>query len=172
MPFAKLCLTITGARASLPPDMSRRSAKKWPGGLPHRVSEAMYGPLFRAIATTGIGPSFIVTLETRGRRSGRVHSTVHIVAGHAGEDYLAAAVDYSDWVLNARASGGEATVRHGKRRAVKLEEVPLDQRAPILKSYMKRSLGGRVLFKLSPASPIEKFEEIAAKHPVFKILEV
>jgi hypothetical protein len=37
---------------------------------------------------------------------------------------------------------------------------------------MKRSLGGRLLLKLSPASPIEKFQVIAAEHPVFKMLEV
>lgn len=152
--------------------MSSRSAKKWPAGWPHRLSEAIYGPVFRLIATTGIGPPFIVILETPGRRSGRTHSTVHILAEHAGANYLAAAVDYSDWVLNARASGGQATVRHGKRRAARLEEVDVDERAPILKSYMKRSLGARLLFKLSPASPIEKFQEIGAKHPVFKVLEV
>jgi len=55
---------------------------------------------------------------------------------------------------------------------VKLEELAVDQRAPILRSYMKRSLGARAIFKRSPGSPIEKFQEIAAKHPVFKILEV
>ncbi len=106
--------------------------------------EGDVGPLFRLIASTGIGPSFIVILA-RGRRSGRTHSTVRILAEHARENYLAAAVDYSDWVLNAMASGGQATVRHGKRRLV---------------------------FKLSPGTPIEKFQEIAAEHPVFKILEV
>jgi len=94
------------------------------------------------------------------------------LAEHAGANYLAAAVDYSDWMLNARASGGQATVRHGKRKAVKLAEVPVDQRAPILRSYLKRSLGARPVFKLSPSTPIERFQEIAAKHPVFKIQEV
>jgi hypothetical protein len=93
------------------------------------------------------------------------------LAEHAGDNDLAAAVDYSDWVLNARASGGQATVHHGKRRALKLEEVAVDQRAPILKSYMKRSLGAKLIFKALPASPIEKFQEIAGKHPVFKLVE-
>ena len=116
---------FTSSAGDQPREMSTRSAKKWPGGWPHRLSEVFYGPVFRLIATTGIGPSFIVILETRGRRSGRTHSTVHILAEHAGENYLAAAVDYSDWVLNARASV-EAIVRHGKRRSVKLEEVAVD----------------------------------------------
>jgi len=134
--------------------------------------EAIYGPVFRLIATTGIGPSFIVILETRGRRSGRAHSTVHVLAEYAGANYLLAAVDYSDWVLNARASGGQATLRHGKRKAVQLEEVAVDQRPPVLRAYFRRSLGARLIFRLAPSSPVEKFEAIAGKHPVFKILEV
>jgi len=36
-------------------------------------------------------------------------------------------------------------IRHGRRRAVRLEEVPVEQRAPVLKAYLKWALGARPL---------------------------
>lgn len=140
------------------------------GGL-HGFLEAMYGRVFSVIATVGLPPSFIVVLETRGRRTGKTFSTVLITASHEGERYLVSLVGPGcDWVRNARAAGGSAVIRHGKRKPVTLEEVPVERRAPILKAYLKWSLGARVIIEVRHKAPVEEFEAVAAKYPVFRIV--
>ncbi len=49
----------------------------------------------------------------------------------------------AQWVCNVRAAHGKAFIRSGKRREVLLEEVPVEQRAPVLKAYLKRAPGAR-----------------------------
>ncbi len=113
-----------------------------------------------------------MTLEVRGRSSGRVYPTTLVRADHDGERYLVSMLGEDvAWVRNVRAAGGEATIRHGRRRNVRLEEVPVGLRAPILKAYLKRAYGGRPHFNVSKDDPIEGFERIAPEYPVFRIVE-
>jgi hypothetical protein len=42
------------------------------------------------------------------------------------------------------------TLRHGRREEVRLEQVPADRRAPVLKTYLKRAPGER------PHLPVHK----------------
>ena len=136
----------------------------------HRFLEAFYGRVFRAVAWLGIPPWFIVTMEVKGRSSDRPRSTVLVLAEHLGRKYAVSVVgERSDWVQNVRAAGGRATIQHGRRRKVALSEIPVNERAPILKAYLKWSLGARAVMNLGPGSEIERFESIAAKHPVFLI---
>ena len=112
----------------------------------------------------------MVILEATGRRSGARHRTILITASDQGNRYLVSVLgEASNWVRNVRAAGGQATIRHGRRRDVVLEEVPVDRRAPVLKAYLKWALGARRLFGVSHSAPVEEFEGIAAKHPVFRI---
>ena len=132
--------------------------------------EAVYGRIFRGIAWIGIPPSFIVVLEVRGRRSGRPRSTVLVLADYAGERYLVSVIgEQSDWVRNVRVADGDAVIRHGKRRRMRLEEVPSPDRAPILKAYLKWALGARSVWGLGQGAPLSDFEKLAPDHPVFKL---
>ena len=140
------------------------------GGL-HGFLEAMYGRIFRVIATLGLPPSLFVLLEAKGRRSGSTRSTVLVTGSHEGERYLVSLVGpRCDWVKNARAADGRAVIRHGKRRKVRLVEVPVEERAPILKAYLKWSLGARAIIEVSHKAPVEEFEAVAEKYPVFRIV--
>jgi hypothetical protein len=139
------------------------------GGL-HGFLEAIYGAVFRGIATVGLPPSFIVILETRGRDSGAVHSVVLITGSYGGERFLVSVTgENADWLRNVRANGGRAAIRHGQRRRVTLVEVPVEERAPILKAYLKWSLGARAIIPVSHSAPIEEFAPIAGDYPVLKI---
>ena len=136
----------------------------------HRLVEWVYRRVFWLIASLGLPPAFIVRLEVTGRRSGKVRSTILLCADHDGERYLVSVLgDASDWVRNVRAASGEAIIRHGRARTVQLEQVPVGDRAPILKAYLKRALGARPLFTVAHDAPIEEFERIAPKYPVFRI---
>lgn len=63
-----------------------------------------------------------------------------------------------DWVRNARAAGGNVTLSHGSREEVHLEELPPDQRAPVLKAYLKRAPGARPHMPVSKDAPLSEFQ--------------
>src|SRR5215510_16223610 len=101
------------------------------GGRPNRVARVL-NRLSAAVHRLGIAPKYLVTLEVRGRRSGRMVSLPLVMAVVKGERYLVSMLGpNSDWVRNAEAAGGRVTLRHGRREQVLLEEVPANQRAPI-----------------------------------------
>ena len=73
---------------------------------------------------------------------------------------------------NARAARGEGVIRHRGRRQVHLEEIAIGDRAPVLKAYLKKTaVATRQHFGLSPDAPLEEFGRIAARHPVFRVVE-
>ena len=115
-------------------------------------------------------PGFLASLETVGRRSGRPYTIPIVIADYDGEQYLVSMLgERSGWVPNIRAAGGKAVLKHGRRRDVMLEEVPVAERAPIIKAYVGRAIGGRPHIAAAPDDPIERFEAVAADHPVFRI---
>ncbi len=150
--------------------MSESQQETQGGGGLHGFLEAIYGRVFRVIATLGLPPTFVIVLETRGRRSGLTRSTVLITGSHLSERYLVSLLgDGAEWLRNVRAAGGEAVIRHGRRQAVSLEEVPVEGRAAILKAYLKWSLGARAIIEVSHKAPVEEFERVAAEYPVLRI---
>ncbi len=122
----------------------------------------------------GKPPWGTTTLEVKGRRSGQLRSTVVTWVEQDGERYLVSMLgEGAEWVRNVRAASGQAVVRHGKRRKVRLDEVPADQRAPILQTYLKKTaISTRRHLGVDPKAPIGEFERIAPNHPVFRIVKV
>lgn len=122
------------------------------------------------IAKSGRGPARMTTLEVPGRRSGRLRSFPVMVADLEGERYVVAMLgEGTNWVANVRAARGRVTLSDGSRRQVLLEEVPAQERAPILKRYLQIASGARPHIPVDPASPLPAFEAIAGRYPVFRI---
>lgn len=122
------------------------------------------------IASSGIAPNWIATLEVTGRKSGRVVALPVVIAIVDGQRYLVSMLGEDvQWVRNVRAAGGKAVLRSGGRRAIQLEEVPTDQRAPILKAYLQRAPGARAHVPVDKDAPLAEFEKIAAAFPVFRV---
>jgi hypothetical protein len=139
------------------------------GGRPNRLGRAA-GELWAAVARRGLGPAYIVSLETVGHRTGRRTAIPLVLADHGGQQYAVSMLgERSPWVHNVRAAGGRAVLRHGGRRDVRLTEVPVAERPPILKAYLARAIGGRPHIPVDPGAPLEAFERIAADFPVFRI---
>jgi len=115
-----------------------------------------------------IGPA---TIETRGRRTGERCSNMVTWVEYEGERYLVSMLgERSDWVRNSRAAGGDAVIRHGRRRAVSLVEVPLAERAPIIRAWYQRTVSSTKLhLGLESTADIAEFERVAPAHPVFRI---
>jgi hypothetical protein len=139
------------------------------GGRPNRLAALLYR-VDRAVASAGRGPKRLVTLEVRGRSSGRVVSFPLVVADYGGERYLVAMLgERSNWAANVRAAEGRAVLRHGNRESVRLEEVDPNARAPILRRYLEVAPGGRPHIPLDRHAPLAEFERIAAEYPVFRV---
>jgi deazaflavin-dependent oxidoreductase (nitroreductase family) len=113
------------------------------------------------------------TLEVIGRKSGRIVSLPVVVAIVDGQRYLVSMLgDKAQWVLNVRAAGGKAVMHSGRRTTVQLENVPIDQRAPILKAYLKCAPGARPHMLVDKDAQLVEFEKVAADYPVFHIVLV
>jgi hypothetical protein len=92
-----------------------------------------------------------------------------VIAKYAGAEYLVSMLGECEWVRNARAQG-EGWIISRKRQKVRLEEVPVDLRAPIIKEYLRLAPGARPHIGLGKGAPLADCEGVAPKHPVFQIV--
>jgi len=152
--------------------MSRStSTRQWlyRGYRPNWIARAVNGA-WAAVVSLGLASDLYVTLETTGRKSGRTISMPLVPADVDGQRYLVSMLgDDVNWVRNVRAAGGKAVIRSGVRRVVLLQEIPADQRAPILKAYVQRARGGRPHIPVNKDAPLTEFQRVAAAFPVFRI---
>jgi hypothetical protein len=130
-----------------------------------------------ALAGLGLTPDNTVRLEVMGRRTGRTRAFTVTTAEWRGDRYLVSLAGESDWVRNLRAADGRAVIRHGSHAAVRTEEIPAQQRAPVLSAFLeKRALSkspaaaARDYFGVEPHPALEELERIAERYPVFRIV--
>ena len=134
----------------------------WFARLQNRVSAVAFA--------AGVWPARVGALEVRGRRSGRVVSFPVVIADYQGERYLVSMLgERANWVGNVRAANGRAVLRHGPHEEVCLGEVPVGDRAPILRRYLAVAPGARPHIPIDRTAPMEDFERIAPAVPVFHI---
>jgi deazaflavin-dependent oxidoreductase (nitroreductase family) len=138
-------------------------------GRPNLLARALnQGSAFAHSA--GIWPSRLATLEVRGRRTGRLISFPVVIADHEGGRYLVAMLgEGTNWVRNVRAADGLVVLRHGRREAVRLEEVDPAARPPILRRYLDCAPGARPHIRVDRHAPLAAFEQIAPQIPVFRV---
>jgi hypothetical protein len=129
-----------------------------------------FARFWTTLARLGLVPPIVVSLETIGARSGRRRAVPMVIARHRGGEYLVAMLGQrSPWVANVRAAGGRAWLRRGSVREVRLVELPVEARAPILRDYLSVAAGARPHLRVDPGAPLAAFETIAADYPVFRI---
>ena len=164
---ALIVTAFLSARLWMPRSWYR--AMLYPGGRPNALAGWMNSASARLFAV-GILPKSQVSLETVGRRTGRVHSAPLVMAEIAGEQYLVSMLGQNaNWVQNVRAAGGIATLRHGCAEDVRLEEVPVVERAPILKAYLRAAPGARPHIDIDLNANLSEFAKIAPLYPVFRV---
>ena len=123
-----------------------------------------------ALYALGVAPDYLVTLEVRGRRSGRTIALPLVMVVVGDERYLVSMLgEGTNWVRNVRAAGGDAALRHGRREEVHLEELAVDRRAPVLGTYLERAPNARAHLPISRDAPPAEFERVASRFPVFRV---
>lgn len=130
-----------------------------------RVLNAAIAPL----VGLGVVPRDYRLLTVPGRRTGRPYTTPVRLVSVGGERWLVAPYGEREWVKNARAAG-RVELRHGRRRVVSaVEELPADERAPVLAEYIRRVPIVAPFFDAPLGAPPEAFAPEAARHPVFRL---
>jgi polyisoprenoid-binding protein YceI len=142
----------------------------YPGGRADPTARRL-ARLWAAVFRLGLAPRRWVTLEVAGRRSGQVTRFPLGMADAGGEWYLVPMLgERCDWVQNVRAAGGRATLRRRRAAPCRLAEVPVSERAPIIKRYLDRVPGARPHVPVGRHAPLADFEAIASRYPVFRVV--
>lgn len=145
--------------------------KQWlyRGKRPNWIAKILNGAIANSVSKS-VSPDGVVALEVIGRKSGRVVSFPLVMVIVDRQRYLASMLgDNAQWVRNVRAAEGKAVLRSGGQEDVLLEEVPADQRAPLLKAYLQAAPGARPHIPVDMDAPLAEFENIAAAYPVFRL---
>jgi len=148
--------------------------KRWMyrGNRPDRLARAMNWLSAVQFKAGVLSPRRAVTLEVRGRRSGRLVSVPLVVVEWQGGRFLVSMLGQDvNWVRNVRAAGGRAVLHRGRRTPVMLQEVAVAARAPILRRYLALAPGARPHIPVSRYAPVEAFEAVADRYPVFRVVE-
>ena len=152
--------------------MSDQNLHRWlyRGKRPNWIARIL-NSAWRAVHSSGIAANWLVTLEVTGRKSGRMIGLPLVLTIVNDQRYLVSMLgNDAQWVLNVRAANGKAVLHSGPRKPISLEDVPVEQRASILKMYLKHAPGARPHFPINMDAPLVEFEKIAANYPVFHIV--
>ncbi len=139
-------------------------------GHPNRLARMMNRLSAIQFSSGLILPSRAATLVVVGRRTGRLISFPIVITQYQGRRYLIAMLgERTNWVQNVRAASGRAVLRHGQRETVRLEEVEVRERAPILRRFLEIAPGARPHVPVDWRAPLGEFERISAHFPVFRV---
>jgi hypothetical protein len=105
------------------------------------------------------------------RQSGILRSTLVPLLTVGGERYVVAERDGLEWVLNVRAAGRGILRRGRVDEEVSLMELPVAERAPILRELPRQAPGSVAAFQRwhGIAADPEAFAGLAACCPVFRV---
>jgi hypothetical protein len=140
--------------------------RNWRPTLLGRISNQVWAWL----TACGLLPPVLVTLQVADRRTGTQRSTVLAALEHEGSRFLVSMLgDASEWVQNIRAAAGKALIKRGRAWPVTLTEIPIHERAPLLKAWSQIATSGRHHLPAPRDGPLSAFEAIAQDYPVFRI---
>jgi deazaflavin-dependent oxidoreductase (nitroreductase family) len=138
-----------------------------PGWFTTNVFNRAVAMLTRA----GVSVAGSRVLEVRGRKTGEPRRTPVNLLTVDGTRYLVAPRGHTQWVRNLRA-GGEGRLLLGRRaETFQAEEVPDDDKPPILRPYLKRWKWevGAFFGGTGPDSSDDELRRIGPDHPVFRL---
>ena len=105
-------------------------------------------------------------LSVRGRRSGELRRTPVSIATLDGTRYIVAAFSDAAWVKNVRAAGSGTLGRGRSIEEVRLIELPVGERGPVLRAFLQQVRGGVRFF--GSADP-DALVAAADRYPVFRV---
>jgi hypothetical protein len=137
----------------------------------HTVGKRIGNVLVTGLIRGGLGPKSLQLVTVRGRSTNKEYSTPIWVVEKEGSRYWVAVFGDTSTVKNARAAGRATLSRGSVRQDVRLTELPVSERAPLLRA---RSADGaspmvRPYFDATPQSSDAELAAMAPKHTVFRL---
>jgi deazaflavin-dependent oxidoreductase (nitroreductase family) len=120
-----------------------------------------------------IGTMHVLTIP--GRKSGKLRTTPVSLMRIGDKRYIVGGLSNADWVQNARAAGWGIMAYGRKKERVALVELPVEERAPVLRAFPRLVPHGVQFFQHlyglpeDPATWPEAFAALAPRCPVFRI---
>ena len=131
--------------------------------------------LIVALQRRGLVVGTMRVLSVPGRKSGRPQTTPVSPLVVGGRRYVVGGSVQADWVKNARAAGWGILARGRQEERVRLVELPLEERAPVLREFARKVPGGIAFFRSMYELPKEKealpeaFAALAPRCAVFRL---
>jgi hypothetical protein len=116
--------------------------------------------------TEHMGPVHLLSVP--GRASGELRTTPVSPLEFNDRRWIVGGWANADWVKNLRASGWGLLTKGSRVERIRVLEVPLEARAPVIQAFAQQR-GGRG-FEPSPDAPLEAFAAAAERYPVFEIV--
>ncbi len=115
------------------------------------------------------GPMYLVSIPRR--KSGELRTTPVSPVTVDGERYVVAVFEKTDWVENARAAGWAILARRRKREQVTLTELPLEDRAVVLRQLPRKAPQAAQFFwqRYGVENDPKAFTALAPRCPVFHV---
>lgn len=138
---------------------------------PGWFTKTFFNPAVAAMTRAGLSVWGSRVLRVRGRKSGEWRSAPVNLLTHEGSKYLVAPRGLTQWVRNLREAGEGELLLGSRVEGFRAQEIPDDQKIPILRAYLKRWKAevGVFFSGVSADSPEEDVKRIAPDHPVFRI---
>jgi hypothetical protein len=157
-----------------PQDYSARTTYRPPTAWYQRLNH-----LGVFLTSIGLAPRNAVTLEVRGRTSGRRRRVPVLRTHYQGDDYVVSLAGESQWARNVRSAHGMVIIHRHRSRPARLVELPPEQRPEIIAAFLgacrdrssERSadLQARYYFGLALHATTQDISPIAQRYPVFRI---
>jgi deazaflavin-dependent oxidoreductase (nitroreductase family) len=139
------------------------------GKLPGWLKPANH--LIIALQRLGLPIGTMHLISVPGRKSSKMRTTPVSPLTVDGQRYIVGGLETADWVKNARAAGWGILARGRKEERVRLVELPVQERASILREFPRKVPHGvqffRQLYGISGAP--EEFASLTPRCPVFRI---
>jgi deazaflavin-dependent oxidoreductase (nitroreductase family) len=105
-------------------------------------------------------------LSVRGRKTGELRSTPVSIATVDGSRYIVAAFADAAWVKNVRAAGVGILARGRTSEDIRLTELPVEERGPVLRGFLQQVPGGVRFFG---SEDLDEVVAAADRYPVFRV---
>jgi deazaflavin-dependent oxidoreductase (nitroreductase family) len=150
-------------------NISDRAAIREAGKLPWWLKGL--NRLVMSLQRAGLAVGSMHVLSVSGRHSGILRSTPVSLLTIGDRRYIVAGLDGADWVLNARAAGRGMLRRGRTEEHVSLIELPVEDRASILREFPRLIPQGVPFFTrlYGVGADPKAFAALASTCPVFRV---